>query len=76
MNKQQKIETIVTRLERVAQIFETTIQVRDQHKTICYRNELENVVDVLKSTKSSFHSKQLKELRERIEKILNQSCDL
>ncbi len=72
MNKNQNINDIVYRLEVAVGKIELSTQNHYHASRDFYRQELEHAVDVLKQTKSSFHSKQLKKLRERIEKVLHE----
>ncbi len=71
MNNNQNIEDIVSRLETAVKIIESSAIKSPQDERDCYRQELENAVAVLKQTKGAFHSKQLKNLRERIEHVLH-----
>jgi hypothetical protein len=75
MDKMNDFDHIVSRLEDAADKIESSLVTRCKEKIELYRRELSNVVTVLEQTKGSFHSKQLKNLRERLESVLQQEIN-
>lgn len=73
MNKRgdpEAYQEILNRLDELAYLIH---QEKQPERTIKkYREALQDVVETLEATKSSFKSKQLKALRERIETVLNE----
>lgn len=68
--KNDKVDLILERLEALAdQIeFNTDRSLEDK-----YREALKDAAKTLEATKNAFKSKQLKQLRERIEAVLNEN---
>ena len=69
--ERQEIYSIVQRLDIIAERMESTINGNENEKLNLYRKTLEETVSVLIDTKSAFHSKTLKSLREKIEYVLD-----
>ncbi|MBN2326057.1 MAG: hypothetical protein JXR73_02810 [Candidatus Omnitrophica bacterium] len=72
MGNAKEIDSVLSRLETAAEKIESSLAADHQKKAERYRRELKNVVEVLEQTKGAFRSKQLKNLRERIEDVLQQ----
>lgn len=64
------LEEIVERFERLAVRLEACSERERPERERVYRDALQEAVEVLRQTKGAFRSKQLKQLRERIEVLL------
>lgn len=67
----ERLERLIDRLERLVSNAESGAE-RLPDRARLYREALEDTVRTLEATKKSFHSKQLKALRERVEAVLRQ----
>ncbi len=72
MEKENDFDRVNSLLETVADKLESSLLDSNRNTMECYRQELMNVIHVLKQTKDSFHSKQIKNLREHNETVLQQ----
>ena len=68
MNQTDRLATMVDRLDTLISRLEKNSSVRE----IRLRQALHETVKTLETTKKAFHSKQLKQLRERVEAALNE----
>jgi hypothetical protein len=67
---QRPLEALVERFERLAVRLEACSSREAREREAAYRSALQEAVEVLRQTKGAFRSKQLKQLRERIESLL------
>jgi predicted RNase H-like nuclease len=67
---QRPLEELVERFERLAVRLEACSSREALEREAVYRSALQEAVEVLRQTKGAFRSKQLKQLRERIEGLL------
>ena len=70
MRTQTDIQEVTDRLEGLITRLEASLQQRSRRED-AYRRMLQETVFVLLATKDAFRSQQLKQLRERIERVLH-----
>ncbi len=72
MNHIDRLSVIVDRLEGLVFRLENPDSCANSSREMRFRNMLLETIQILEATKQAFHSKQLKQLRERVEEVLNE----